>query len=131
MTKSPSLIISQDDFNAITSLLSQADADLAHLLEEELSRATVVAASDLPADRVSMHSQVTFEDMDTKNKTIIRLVYPHETNSDNHCISILAPIGAALIGLRVGQEIQWPVPNGKSRLVKVTSVFQSELSKKV
>lgn len=125
MKDQPNLIVSREDFSSIMSILSQADSDHCQLLEEELNRATLVAASELPSDRVAMNSRVTFRDLDLGKDSVVSLVYPNEANAEKNCISILAPIGSALIGLRVGQEIKWPVPSGKSRLVKVTAVVQS------
>ncbi len=130
MKQNPSLVISHEDFKSIMQLLPQSAGNPAHLLEEELGRAQLVPFSELPEDRVNMNSQVTFKDMDTGKESNITLVYPHEANAEKNCISILAPIGSALIGLRVGQEIEWPVPSGKKRIVKVTSVVQPDLPSK-
>lgn len=123
MSESPSLVISQEDFQKITAILSNARFEIAELLEEELSRAQLVPADQIPADTVSMGSQVTFVDLDRNEEYTTTLVYPHESEIQQHKVSILAPVGAALIGLRVGQTINWPLKNMKVRRLKVTAVF--------
>jgi regulator of nucleoside diphosphate kinase len=65
--------------------------------------------------------------LDTGKELVVTLVYPHDADIDENKISILAPIGAALIGLRVGQVIRWPVPSGKEKRLQVVAVlFQPE-----
>ena len=116
------IILGQDDFQNISSLVKNAQPDIADPLEAELDRATIVANGDIPADAVSMNSKVIFKDMDTDKEATAILVYPQDVNIDENKISILSPIGSALIGLRVGQLIQWPMPNGKSKRILVMSV---------
>lgn len=117
------LVVSIGDFKKISSLLNVAKPEIAEPLEGELSRALVVPDNELPSDVVSMNSQVSFEDLDTGRESVITLVYPHEASIEENKISILAPVGSALIGLRVGQMINWPVPNGKEKKLKVVSVI--------
>lgn len=117
------LILSNGDFQKLSSLLNVAKPEIAELLEEELSRASVVPDNELPNDVVSMNSHVSFRDLDTGKESAITLVYPHEASIDENKVSILAPVGSALIGLKVGQVIEWPVPNGKEKRLKVISVI--------
>lgn len=117
------LILTKSDFEKLTSLLNTATHETAELLEEELSRASVVPNEELPSDVVSMNSKVSFQDLETEKETVVTLVYPHDANIEENKISIFAPVGSALIGLRVGQVIQWPVPNGKEKRFKVVSVI--------
>ncbi|MGE4350352.1 MAG: nucleoside diphosphate kinase regulator [Candidatus Berkiella sp.] len=128
MGKSPSLVISEEDYQKISSLLLNIKTEIAELLEEELGRATLVPASELPENVVSMNSEVTFIDLDTNKEQKVTLVYPNEADIEKRKISIFAPVGAALIGLRIGQSIDWPLPDGKSRRVKVTSLARPDLS---
>lgn len=86
---------------------------MADLLEEELSRAAVVHDEELPGDVVSMNSTVKFQDLEGGKETVVTLVYPPDSDIENNQISILTPVGSALIGLRVGQVIDWPFPQGK------------------
>lgn len=131
MENQSQIIITHNDFQKLSALVSNSTSQLAELLEEELDRATVVTDEELPDDVVSMNSTVCFTDLDSGAESVVTLVYPHEANIEKNKISILAPIGSALIGLRVGQVIQWPVPNGKEKRLKVISVlFQPESEQK-
>jgi regulator of nucleoside diphosphate kinase len=125
MEKSPSLVISNEDFKKISALLLIAKPEIADLLEEELSRATLVPSTELPKDVVAMNSEVGFLDLDSGKEQTLTLTYPHEANIDMNKVSVLAPVGAALIGLKVGQTINWPVTEDKTRRIKVTSVSHS------
>lgn len=117
------LTITQSDFHKISLLIKDLESPTAILLEEELGRAAVIPDEDLSTDFVSMHSKVRFLDVDMNKESEVTLVYPHEANLQEQKISILAPMGAALIGLRVGQKIHWPFPNGKAREIQVLSVL--------
>lgn len=119
------LIISQKDFETISILITTNSSSAAELLENELDRATVVQNGDLPKDVVAINSLVKFEDLDNHKELLVKLVLPNEANIEENKISILAPVGSALIGLRVGQTIKWPVPGGKDKNLKVISVSKS------
>lgn len=125
MSNDPKLVVLEEDFQKLNSLLHQIDATTAEQLEAELARATVVSLESLPKDVVTMNSVVRFVDQATEKENEVRLVYPHEANIEEQKISILSPIGTALIGLKVGQSIQWPLPGGKVKDVKVVSVEQN------
>lgn len=122
MRSQDDLIIAQSDYQKLTALLHAANNEGVDLLEEELSRASIVADDQLPKDVVSMNSTVKFTDLDTGYETVITLVFPHDADIEQSKISVLAPIGSALIGLRVGQKIEWPILNGKAKNLKVVSV---------
>ena len=122
MENQNNLTIARTDFQKLTELLHAVNSEAANLLEEELGRAAIVADDQLPKDVVSMNSKVTFQDIDTGNETFVILVFPHEANIEQNKVSVLAPVGSALIGLRVGQTIGWPMPNGKDKHLKVISV---------
>ncbi|UYL07231.1 nucleoside diphosphate kinase regulator [Bdellovibrio sp. SKB1291214] len=124
MQQLPSLVISQEDYTKISTLLSVSKAPIAEQLEEELDRAELVPSDELPQDTVSMNSQVTFVDLDTGKEQSVILAYPNDANIEQNKVSILAPVGAALIGLRVGQMIDWPIADGKVRRIKVVSVYR-------
>lgn len=116
------LILAHSDFEKLATLVGSASYEAAKLLEEELARAVVVQDEQLPANVVAMNSTVTFQDLDSKKETVVTLVYPHEANIEAKKVSVLAPVGSALIGLQVGQTIQWPMPGGKEANLKVISV---------
>lgn len=98
--------------------------DVAGLLIDEISRATVHPAAEIPRDIVTMASYVDFIDEANGATRSIQLVYPHEADIDAGRISILTPIGAGLIGLRRGQSIRWPDRDGRERALSVVAVSQ-------
>jgi regulator of nucleoside diphosphate kinase len=124
MEQIPALIILQEDFYKISAVLSIAKPEIVDLLEEEFARARLVAKDQLPEDIVTMNSIVTFVDLDSKKEQKMKLVYPHDADAGEGRISILAPVGAALIGLRAGQTIDWPMPNKTTKHLLVTDVQQ-------
>jgi regulator of nucleoside diphosphate kinase len=96
------------------------------LLENELKRAQIVEAEDLPRDVITMNSRVELVDLETEERMQFKLVLPRDANIDEGKISVFAPLGTAMLGYRVGDEFQWHVPHGIRRL-KVTDVsFQPE-----
>lgn len=117
------LILTQADFQKLFSLVRSMRADLAERLEDELNRAAVVPDTELPRDVVAMNSRVKYRDLESGTESVVTLVYPHEANLEENRISVLAPIGSALIGLRAGQIIRWPLPNGKEKRIEVVSVL--------
>lgn len=93
-------------------------------LAEELDRAIVVPMEQLPRDVVTMHACFTYADQLTGALREIELVYPDEADPAHGKISVLTPVGSAMIGLRVGQEIAWDFPDGSTRRLRVVSVMQ-------
>lgn len=122
MKKQATLTLTTRDYEKLTSLVNITHSEASELLEEELTRATIVADDQLPSDVVAMNSKVNFKDLDTNKESEVILVYPHDANIEENKVSILAPVGSALIGLKVGQTIKWPMPNGKEKNLQVTSV---------
>ena len=125
MNTAPPLIISDLDVRRLEALLASRVPDAAGIavaLEAELARAEIRQASDVPADVVRMTSTVICEDETCGVRHDVRLVYPGEGISDGD-VSILAPVGAALLGLRAGQAIEWPLPGGRTTRLRVTSVL--------
>src|SRR5690606_10319184 len=112
-------IISKPDYLQLIKLIEQHDTPAAEALDVELGRADIVQSTEVPTDAVAMGSTVTFIDLDSNEEKTIQLVYPNEADVTQMKISILSPVGSALIGLRIGGEIDWPVPLGKVRRLKV------------
>lgn len=118
---SKAIIISHADRRQLNALIDSArlDSRISYaslvMLERELARATVMPADDMPANVVTMNSHVTFVDLATGEEESYTLVYPRDANLLHDRISILAPIGTALLGYRVGDVIEWIVPAGKRR----------------
>lgn len=95
-------------------------------LLEELKHSEVVASQNIPHDVVTMNSKVMFRDLDTREVFVYSLVYPKFANTKEQKISVLAPIGTALLGYRVGDVIDWPVPAGRRHLKIEQVVYQPE-----
>lgn len=119
------LHISESDHQRISELLEHFNGGGSDLLMEELDRAVLIADESVPPDLVTMNSFISCEDMDSGEQIDVQLVYPERANIDESRVSILAPVGAALIGLKSGQHIEWPLPNGKTRRLLVKRVQQS------
>lgn len=122
MTHPRSVLVGARDHARLLSLIGQSDTPAVALLFDELDAATVLPDADLPPDVVAMESTVTFRDIDTGQESTVELVYPAQADAARNRISILAPVGAALIGLRVGEQIAWPLPDGRDRHLEVVSV---------
>ncbi|CDZ95509.1 MULTISPECIES: nucleoside diphosphate kinase regulator [Pseudomonadaceae] len=114
MTTAPSIIITKLDLQRLERLLDSLDdyGPAAEALEQELSRAQVVERSELPAGVVSMNSRVHCRDEGTNKDYHLTLVYPQDAGKEG-TVSVLAPVGSALLGMTVGQHIDWPTPGGK------------------
>lgn len=99
------------------------DADNLVRLALELDRAEVVPAVDLPHDVIAMDSVVDLEDLASGERLTFTLVYPEEADADNGRISVLAPLGSAMLGYREGDWFEWPTPGGTTRMavLRVTS----------
>jgi regulator of nucleoside diphosphate kinase len=120
----PQIIVSNADYERLTDLASaslQRQPAVAQELLDEMDRAKIVDAKDVPADVVRMGSTVTFKS-DDGNKRTMTLVYPADESLDLHRISVMTPIGAALIGLGVGQSISWTARDGRRHELTVTKV---------
>lgn len=118
------LVLKEHDYNRLTSLVNSVGVAVAGPLNAELIRADVVEDEDFPPDAVAMNATVKFQDMNTREETTVTLVYPHEANVEQMRISVLSPVGTALLGLRTGGVINWPMPGGKIRKLKVNRVTQ-------
>ncbi|HVK82749.1 MAG TPA: nucleoside diphosphate kinase regulator [Kofleriaceae bacterium] len=112
----PTIIISNTDRHRLFSLLDLHDTPASERLSTELHRARVVEQRDVPADVVAMNTEVVYEDCDTSARRTVTVVYPQDADPARGRVSVLAPIGSALLGLRVGQTIAWEVPNGRKQL---------------
>jgi len=100
--------------------------DRAHLASE-LERADIVDVHDVPSNVVTMNSRVVFEDVDSGSRTEVTIVFPQDADLERGRISVLAPVGTALLGLAEGDSIVWPFPDGSSRSLRVVEVtFQPE-----
>ena len=120
----PNIIVSETDYERLTDLATaslERLPEVAQELLEEMDRAKVVEANAVPPDVVRMGSTVTFKS-DDGNKRTMTLVYPADESLDAHRISVMTPIGAALIGLGVGHSISWTARDGRRHELTVLKV---------
>ena len=126
----PPIIVSSRDFSRLENLLDSPALrrhPAALALMHELNRAQVLPPEQIPASVVTMHSKVECEEELSGEQHTLTLVYPNEANVDTRRISILAPVGSALLGLTKGQRIDWTAPDGRPLRLRVTSVhYQPE-----
>jgi regulator of nucleoside diphosphate kinase len=127
----PPICVTREDEARLRALIERhaagALAAAAEQLEVELDRARVVAQRDMPPDVVTMRSKVLFEDVETGQRREATLMYPDEADFEQGLLSVLAPVGVALLGVRAGDTIQWPVPGARTRTLRVVSVpYQPE-----
>ncbi len=125
------IYITADDSERLSLLIAgrrgakAADREYIDMLEQELDRAEVVEADAIPGDVVTMNSEVRIQDLDSGETRAYRLIFPTQARSEN-TISVLAPIGTAILGYRVGDIIEWLVPKGMRRLKVLEVSYQPE-----
>lgn len=118
----PLPILASTDYSRLLKIIRSARLDRRipveslETLEAELARAVVVDAAELPGDVVAMHTTVWFRELDSVEVEKYTLVYPTEADVARDRLSVFAPIGAALLGYRVGDIVEWRVPSGTTRL---------------
>lgn len=130
MADQPPIIVSSKDLERLEHMLEISrvrNLPGIDALYEELARATVVAPDKIPPGVVTMNSTVRCIDDSTGKTFELTLVYPPQADAENGKVSILAPVGSALLGLSPGQTIEWPAPNGRKLKVRVLEVvYQPE-----
>jgi regulator of nucleoside diphosphate kinase len=120
--RTANIVISSSDHHRLRRLVDSArldwriPKDSLDVLEAELARATQVEPAELPSDVIAMNSLVWFRDLDTEEIEHYQLVYPPDADVLQDRISVLAPIGMALLGFRRGDIVEWNVPRGRRRL---------------
>ncbi|BES86602.1 regulator of nucleoside diphosphate kinase [Pectobacterium araliae] len=125
MTK-PNLTISELDAERLDKLLEQpafADSAIAQALNEELDRADILPSASIPSHVVTMNSRVRFRDLNTNEEHIRTLVYPTAVKDSKEPLSVMAPLGAALLGMHVGNSITWQLPNGEETRIEVVELL--------
>jgi len=130
MNKSPAIVMTRLDVQRLEKVLDnmQAPLDLLEALEDEVLRARVVSHKRIANDVVTMNSTVRFIDEASEREFVLTLVYPDQAGRPGS-ISILAPVGIALLGLKVGQSINWRGPQGRPLKLKIMDiVYQPEAS---
>ncbi|MBX3700953.1 MAG: nucleoside diphosphate kinase regulator [Dokdonella sp.] len=127
---SPAITMSSRDFDRLDALLDMPQWQhnaTAQALRQELDRANVVAPEKIPANLVTMNSTVTCVEEIGHKEHVLTLCYPAEADAAKGRVSVLAPVGAALLGLTLGQTIDWTTPDGHRLRLRVTAItFQPE-----
>ncbi|MBA8889324.1 regulator of nucleoside diphosphate kinase [Dokdonella fugitiva] len=130
MSASPPIVVSSLDLERIEAMLdapAYRDQAGAIALRDELARADVLAPAQMPNDVVTMNSRVRAVDLDNGDAYDLTLVYPRDADGDAGRVSVLAPVGSAILGLRIGQTMQWPMPGGRRMTLRVDAIhYQPE-----
>jgi regulator of nucleoside diphosphate kinase len=123
----PQIYLTQNDLDRLLKLVEAQPGKGFDQLESELVRANVVPREKIPRDVVTMNSRVVFENETTREQREITLVYPGNADINAGKVSVLVPVGTALLGLRVGQSIDWELPGGEKQRYRIVEVpFQPE-----
>ena len=126
------IYVTEFDQERLSSLLDgtrswkNKDRDYLTRLEQELEWAQIVPPRDIPNDVVTMNSQARIRDLDSDEVMVITLVFPVEADYERGRLSVIAPIGTALLGYRAGDSVEWAVPGGVRRLKIEQILYQPE-----
>jgi regulator of nucleoside diphosphate kinase len=126
------IIITEEDHERLEVLLASEFAaaigpcEYLDDLRAELDRAEIVRPDEVPPNVVTMNSTVVLRDLDTKEKETYTLVFPDAADIANDRLSVLAPVGTAILGERVGDVVRWRVPQGWRRLKVERVLYQPE-----
>ncbi len=131
--KKNEIIISNLDHHRLTELIDNLEATSgqeisASLLQlrEELGRAKITRTDKIPANVITMNSRFRIRDMDSGQEFTYTLAWPEDADIENNKISILAPVGTGLLGYRVGNTVEWPVPAGVRKFKIEEILYQPE-----
>jgi regulator of nucleoside diphosphate kinase len=132
-TKRSKILITEKDFAALASLLRSGsifkrDSEFVADLEDELARAVVVDTASIPDDVIAMNSTFQLRNLDSDQLQTFTLVYPQHADISQGKLSILAPVGIAVLGYRVGDVIEWKVPSGNRRFLVESVQTQMDAS---
>lgn len=129
MISNAAIWITDQDYNRLKRLLaglmrqSPAMQGGVDALEEILDLARVVHPEKVPESIVTMNSRVLFEDLRTSEKGTVTIVYPDDADPSRGTISVLSPVGAALLGESEGAKVDLPLPHGRTRRIKIIDVL--------
>ena len=125
-TTTPPIVMSSLDWDRLDQLMADPAnrrLPVAAALQHELDRARIVEPNEVPPEVVTMNSTIRFVDETSKAETQLTLVYPVAAGAPG-TVSVLAPVGSALLGLSVGQTISWPMPGGRTAELRVLEVLR-------
>ena len=131
MQKTRTIYITEYDFERLQEMLRTArhsgyTQDCVEKLKEEIERARIVSSEKIPGDLVTMNSRIVLEDEQTYQEFTFQVVFPSDSDVDAGKISILAPVGRALLGYKVGDTVEWKAPRGMRRLKIIKMLYQPE-----
>lgn len=130
--KAKNIVITEADYVRLQRLVEssrvfrQRDAKYLEDLEQELERAAIMKAGEVPSDVVTMNSRVKVKDLNNGRVTTYQIVFPGEADIAKNRISVLAPIGTGLLGYSAGTTIEWQVPSGRRRFRILEVEYQPE-----
>ncbi len=130
--KAKNIVITEADYERLQRLVESSrvfrQRDAKHLddLEQELERAAILKAGDVPSDVVTMNSRVKVKDLNSGRVTTYQIVFPGEADIAKNRISVLAPIGTGLLGYSAGTTLEWQVPSGTRRFRILEVEYQPE-----
>lgn len=130
------LILRKDDYSLLILFLNNArrqstfDRRNAEEITTELKKATLVNKNDFPGDVVGLHSKVKIKEEGKSEEMELTIVTPDKANIKEKKISIMAPIGTALIGFRQGQKVKWKVPSGNKKftITEVSNDYERSIA---
>ncbi|MDD5467324.1 MAG: nucleoside diphosphate kinase regulator [Anaerolineales bacterium] len=134
MAETRKIIITQEDAERLREAMREAQQGgyrgSAYLdsLKAELERAVIVPAEEVPQEVITMNSRVRLLDLDSNDELVLTLAYPKDVDAGGERVSVLAPIGTAILGYRTGDTIEWRVPDGVRRLQVKEVIYQPEAS---
>jgi regulator of nucleoside diphosphate kinase len=120
----PAIYVTEADFEILSNLADAAAgrAPGGRVLADEMARAVIVEPNELPRPFVRIGSRVAFQDLSNDQTRIVHISLPRDASIDDNRISVLSPVGAALIGLTAGEAFHWTDPEGRARGVRVLAV---------
>lgn len=128
--RNPKIVINADDLAHLEGLadgMMRRQPALADRLFDEIGRAKIVASAKMPRNVVSMGSSVTYRDETTGQEKSVTLVYPEEADITQLRVSVMTPIGVALLGLAEGTSFYWDTRENQRRMLTIISVEQPAL----
>jgi len=109
-----------------TRLWSSRDREHLEQLDEELARAHIVSATDIPPEVVTMNTRLQLRDLDSGKDMVFTLVFPSDADAERSKVSVLAPLGTAVLGFRRGDTFEWHMPGRVRRLQVGEVLYQPE-----
>lgn len=136
MSEPRMIYVTEHDRNRLLHLIesmrrSWRDQHLAEMLEQELERAKVLPRDKIPSGVVTMNSRVRVHDMKAGKDITYQVVFPRDADPSQSRVSVLAPIGMALLGYEVGSEVEWETPGGRRHLRIEALEYQPEAARAV